>query len=406
MGAMKYWVWLSAQSYVSAGAKAAVAARFGDAEAAFFAPAGAFESITGLSPREAEILEKRDIRAAERIMDACAKQGIDIVTLQDARYPKQLKNTPAPPVALYVKGNLPDVDNVPAIAVVGTRKATSYGVKMARMLGYEISRCGGVVISGLTEGVDKAAAQGCLLSGGVCIGVLATAHGAESALHRDVLTKGALISEYPPGTDTIKKHFRDRNRINSGLAQGAVVVEAPEDSGALLFAAEALEQGREIFAVPGNADAPNSFGTNSLIKQGAKPVTCGWDVMAEFEYLFPGAVKKPEGDMTVPPMPEEKQDKVPQSVAPAKMRQEAPIKDIDKKNSASYIDLREQLAELSEDQLKLISAIEGSDCHIDDLIESTGMSTAKVLANLTILEIKGYVQRSAGRRISLNTKSK
>ena len=406
MGAMKYWVWLSAQNFVSPGAKAAVAARFGDAEAAFFAPAGAFESVKGVSPKEAESLEKRDIRAAERIVDACQKQGIDIVTLQDARYPKQLKNTPTPPVVLYVKGSLPDVDNIPAIAVVGTRKATSYGIKMARALGYEISRCGGIIVSGLNEGVDKAAAQGCLLSGGVCIGVLATPHGVENALHRDVLVKGALISEYPPGTETYKKHFRDRNRISSGISHGAAVVEAPEESGALLFAAEALEQGREIFAVPGNADAPNSFGTNSLIKQGAKPVTCGWDVMGEFEYLFPETVKKPEGDMTVPPMPEEKRDNVAQSVASAKMRQEAPIKDVDKKNSASYIDLREQLAELSEDQLKIISAIESSDCHIDDLIENTGMSTAKVLANLTILEIKGYVQRSAGRRISLNTKSK
>lgn len=402
MAAIKYWLWLSAHSDVSARAKAAIIRRYQDAEAAFFAPTAELETIPGVTKTEAARLEKRELNEAERILAECDRQGIDIITMQDARYPKRLKNIFAPPVLLYVKGRLPDVDTVPAVAVIGTRKASVYGVKMGRNISYEIAKSGGVVISMLTEGIDREAAKGCLLAGGSCIAVLGTGHGAETALHRDIIASGALVSEYPPGTPSRKYHFRERNRIASGLSHGVVVVEAPEKSGTLLFAAEALEQGREVFAVPGNADAPNSVGTIELIKQGAKPVTRGWDVMEEFQYLYPGGIRKPDDSATVPEMPEYRDEK--KTVAPK--APETTIKDIDKQKPSGYIDLREQLSQLNEEQLQIINAIEGDNTHIDELIERTGLSTAKVLAQLTILEIKGFVRRSAGRRISLNIKSK
>ena len=126
-------------------------------------------------------------------------------------------------------------------------------------------------------------ARSCFLAGGKCIGVMGTAIDADKALYRDVVARGALISEYPPGMENRKHFFRDRNRIAAALCHGVVVIEAPEKSGTLLFAARALEQGREVFAVPGNADSFNSVGTNGLIKQGAKPVTRGWDVTGERE---------------------------------------------------------------------------------------------------------------------------
>jgi len=402
MAAIKYWLWLSALSNVSARSKAAVIRHYRDAETAFFAPSGAFASIPGITKTEAERLENRDLKEAERILAECDMQGIDIVTMQDARYPKRLKNIFAPPVVLFVKGRLPDVDTVPAVAVIGTRNASVYGIKMGRKISYELAKSGGIVISMLSEGIDRETAKGCLLAGGRCIGVLGTGHGYESAMYKDIIATGALISEYPPGVKSQKFHFRERNRIASGLSHGVVVVEAPEKSGTLLFAAEALEQGREVFAVPGNADAPNSVGTIELIKQGAKPVTCGWDVLEEFEHLFPTGIKKPDAPVTVPDMPEYREEKK----AAAPKAPETTIKDIDKKKPSGYIDLREQLSQLNEEQLQIIKAIEGDDTHIDDLIERTGLSTAKVLAQLTILEIKGFVRRSAGRHISLNIKSK
>ena len=403
MGAIRYWLWLSAQSGVSVQAKAALIEHYKDAETAFFAPAAEFEKIPGISRLDAQRLEKRELSAADKILEDCARMGIDIITMQDAAYPKLLRDIFAPPAVLYVRGQLPDFDAVPTVAVIGTRKASSYGLKMGRSIAFEIAKSGGAVISMLGEGVDRKAAEGCNIADGCCIGVLGTGHGADSSLYRDIAVKGALVSEYPPGTPSQKHFFRDRNRIASGLSRGVVVVEAPEKSGALLFASTALEQGREIFAVPGNADSPNSVGSNELIKQGAKPVTCGWDVMSEFEYLFPGRIKKPDGKVKLPEpveFPERKE------ASPLPERQEATIKSVDKEKRAGYIDLREQLSGLNEDQLRIISAIEGNDTHIDDIIEKTGMSTAKVLAQLTVLEIKGFVRRSAGRRISLNIKSK
>ena len=153
MSAIKYWLWLSAAA-VSPKAKAALIDKYSDAEKAFSAPAGEFETLTGVSKKEAETLEKRDISCADRILAACARQGIRAVTMQDADYPQRLKNIFAPPVVIYLKGRLHSLDDEAAIAVIGTRKASAYGLKMGRKLAYEIVRGGGVVVSLLTSGVD------------------------------------------------------------------------------------------------------------------------------------------------------------------------------------------------------------------------------------------------------------
>ena len=401
MSAVTYWVWLSSLEGVSVRARAAVIRRFGDAESAFFAPAGVLGETEGVSPTEAAALEQKSLHRADEILGDCEKQNISIVTMQDALYPKRLKAIWAPPVVLYVKGRLPYIDDEAAIAVVGTRAASAYGIKMSRQIAGEIVRCGGIVISGLTNGVDAAAAYGALEAGGVCIGVLGTAHEEqESQLSYDVCQRGALVSEYAPGTRSLKSFFRDRNRISSGLSVGTVAVEAPEKSGTLLFAAEALEQGREVFAVPGNADAAGCRGTNALLKDGATPVTCGWDVMREFAALFPGRIRQAAA---VRPAPEQPLPQAPQS---SEKSPEGGKKEIDKEKSGAYIDLREQLAALSETQLKIISAIEKEPTHIDDIVETTGLGAAKVLAQLTVLEIKGYIRRESGRRVALKITKK
>ncbi len=406
VSSVRYWVWLSSVSYANPGARSALIARYGSAEKAYMAPPGEFERIPGVSAAEAQLFEKRDLSAADRILEACAREEITVLTMQDAAYPRRLLNIFAPPVALYVRGRLPDVDGIPSVAVIGTRKATPYGIKMGTRLAWEIAESGGIVISGLTEGIDRAAARGCLLAGGPCIGVLGTAHGREGSLSRDVAAAGALVSEYPPGTEPVKRFFRDRNRISSGLSHAVCVVEAPSKSGSLLFAREALEQGREIFAVPGNADAENSAGTIALIKQGARPVTCGWDILEDFAAIYPGTLRRIEG--TMPSVPDQTLPETGRETLPAggKEARRPSKKEIDKQNPAGYIDLREQLAQLSGEQLQIITAIDRGEVHINDIIEATGLGAAKVLAQLTILEIRGYIRRSAGRRISLNIKSK
>jgi len=386
MSAIKYWVWLSSLTGISALSKAKLLHRYGDAETIFFLPHGEAAESGLLARTETEELEKRDLTAADRILGACESQGLQILTIQDAAYPNRLKYISAPPAVLYVKGRLPHIDEEAAIAVVGTRRASPYGIKMARDLSGEIVRSGGIVISGLTAGIDAMAARGALLAGGTCIGVLGTSHEAEkSELAADVAAYGALVSEYPPMSPACRHFFRERNRVSAGLSVGVVVVEAPERSGARLFANEANEQGRMIFAVPGNADAPNSVGTLAMMQDGAKPVARGWDVMCEFEALYPQKVHR---SAEPPARPE-----------PAAVTAE-------NAGTRSKPDLREQLSSLSEDQLKIIAAIDKSAGHIDDIIEATGLGTAKVLSLLTVLEIKGFVRREAGRRIVLNTAKK
>ena len=302
----------------------------------------------------------------DRILETCRRENIQILTPDDPAYPQRLRSIFDAPVALYVRGRLPDVDAIPSVAVIGTRRATPYGLKMGRDIAYEIAKCGGIVVSGLTEGIDRAAARGCLLAGGACIGVLGTAFGASGELREDVTASGALVTEYPPGARPQNRFFRERNRIASGLSHAVCVVEAPEKSGTLLFVGEALEQGREIFAVPGNADD-------------APPAPAG----------------EPEAPKTEEKRPARKTES-------GAERQKLTKKEIDKEKNAGYIDLHEQLKGLSEDQLAIVTAIGRGETHIDDIIEATGMGAAKVLSQLTILEIRGYIRRAAGRRVALN----
>ena len=400
MAALEYWLWLSTAP-VSAKARGALLHQYGDAERAYFAPLGDYKGIQGVTVGEAAVLDKRDMSGVSRILASCEEQNIRIVSFQDAAYPKRLRSVYDPPVVLYVKGNLPLVDECAPIAVIGTRRASVYGRRMGRELAYQIARCGGPVISLLTSGVDEEAARGALMAGGCCLGVLGTPHEQEHGpLAKEVAVRGALISEYAPGTRPLRSFFRERNRIAAGLSVGVVVVEAPEQSGTRLFANEANEQGKEIFAVPGNADAINSVGTLELLKEGAKLVTCGWDVMSEFEALYPGQIVYREGSVF---------DRIPQAIPEATQEPAAPEaekKAVDKETDKGYIDLSKQLASLTEEQLKIVTAIDKQSSHIDDIIEATGLPAATVLAQLTILEIQGYVRREAGRRIALNTAKK
>lgn len=406
MSSIKYWLWLSSASAPPKTKKLLLSHYDGDPMTAYFAPVGEYSGIEGISESDAADLENRDMDKAIRIMDACDVQNIDMLTFQDAGYPNRLRHIFAPPPVLYVKGSLPAVDEEAAIAIVGTRRATPYGIKMGRQLGYQITKCGGLVMSGLTAGIDAAGAEGALRAGGRCIGVLGVPHECENGrLAQDVAAVGALISEYPPGTVPQSNFFRARNRITAGLSVGVAVVEAPIKSGTRLFAAEAADQGKEIFAVPGNADADNCAGSNAILKEGAKPVTDGWEIMCEFEGLFPQRVCRPGAEtMETPPVEDEK--KSAETAGFVKIRESRAKKVIDKEKPQAYIDLQAQLKNLNEEQLKIVSAIKSPNTHVDDIIDCTGLTPAKVLAGLTILQLKGMVKQESGKRFTLNILTK
>lgn len=384
MARVKYWVWLSCAREVRALMKCRLLEAFGGPDKIYGAAERELSSVPGLRPQELERLLDRDMSETERVLSACAARGISLLTLQDAEYPERLRNIPDPPVVLYVWGRLPAVDEHPTFAIVGTRKASAYGLRMASMLGGELARDGAIVVSGLADGCDSAAMDAALRAGGETVGVLGTAidvvyPAKNRALFEQVKTRGAIVGEYPPGMRTYPADFKARNRIISGLSLGVVVAEAPVRSGTRVTVDHALAQGRDVFAVPGNADAAASAGCNDLIANGAMVAVCGRDVLdayGERADLVPYPVQG-----TTPPPAE-----------PTHIK-----KEIDKPKDIVYIDLVEE--ELPPDQRRLMAALVRPGMHTDELIEATGLSAPAALAALTMLEIRGLVTQ-VGRRYS------
>ena len=288
---LKYWVWLSELKGLRNQTKLALLRRFGDPESIFYADPDELSLTEGADLSQLKLLENHELAQADRILADCQRLDIGLLTFSDAAYPGRLKNIYDPPVLLYYKGKLPLLDDLMSVAVVGTRDCTPYGVNCAEKLGFGLASGGAVVVSGLAKGIDAAATRGALRAGGVTIGV--TGNGLDvhypyesRYLYEDVAASGVLFSEYPPGTEPAPGHFPVRNRILSGLSLAALVVEAPERSGALITAMTALEQGRDVFAVPGPIDAPTSVGCNRLIRDGAGLVTDASDILREYEGRF------------------------------------------------------------------------------------------------------------------------
>ena len=278
--ALKHWLWFSSRRGLGNSARLSLLERFGTPEQVYFADKKTLETAENLSEPGLASLMDKDVSEAREILERCKDRGIRIMTMGDAVYPGRLRNIYDPPLVLYVAGDLPDIDDEAAIAIAGTRKCTPYGIKTAERFGYEIAAAGGLVGSGLAHGIDTAGARGALKAGGRVLGVLGTAidvvYPAENRdIFRRVTERGALISEYPPGAITQRSNFPMRNRIMSGVSVGVTIIEAPGGSGALITAARALEQGRDVFAVPGNVDAPSCAGSNSLLREGAEAVTSG-----------------------------------------------------------------------------------------------------------------------------------
>jgi DNA processing protein len=260
-------------------------------EAVFNASLGELQRLKGIGKNIAE-----SIKAARRTWDIdkelklIEKEAIEIITIFDKEYPANLKNIYDPPFLLYIKGELEKEDDL-AVAIVGSRRCSQYGMRMAGKLAGELAACGVRVISGMARGIDTAAHKGALKAGGRTMAVLGNGlsftYPPENKNLADEITKnGALISEFPMQMPAHKQNFPRRNRVISGLTKGVVVVEAAEKSGSLITANFALEEGREVFAVPGAAGSITSKGTNNLIKQGAKLIEDAGDILDELNIPF------------------------------------------------------------------------------------------------------------------------
>ena len=248
MSALKYWLWLTELPGLTNQTRLALLQHFPTPEDVYYAEAEEVLLTEGITREQAILLENKNCAAADRILADCQRLNVNILTLQDAGYPNRLRNIYDPPCLLYVRGRLPAFDDEAAVAVVGTRDCTPYGVSCAEKLGHGLAAGGAVVVSGLARGIDSAALRGALRAGGTVAAVLGNGTDViyppeNQYLYEDVAAAGALVSEYPPGTPPDGRHFPVRNRILSGLSLAALVVEAPERSGALITAGTALEQG-------------------------------------------------------------------------------------------------------------------------------------------------------------------
>lgn len=418
MSDLEYWIWFSGLQHLRVRTRAALLEQFETAKGVWFADRQALLQIPGLHEDELTALSDKTAGDAARILRRCDEAGVQIITIQDAAFPERLRNIPDPPYVLYVKGKLPAIDAEPVIGIVGTRKSTPYGDKMARNIAYEIAGSGGIVATGLAGGVDSRAAEGALMAGGKVIGVLGVAindvyPSYNVRLYEDVSNSGALISEYPPDAAGNRDWFPRRNRIIAALSLGVVVAEAPLRSGALITAHRALDYGRDVFAVPANADAVNSRGSNQLLREGALLTENGWDVLKEYEAQFPERIRK-DGSGVIPEeysIPEEnrKQEQCSKAAKPGEigkgfLKFRVPVRRKAEKaeTEAVPVVLEEQLKGLNENQLKIVSVMDHASMHVDDIIDLSRLPAASVLSELTMLQIKGFVTQEQGKRFTLN----
>jgi DNA processing protein len=285
---VKDWIALNMTPGVGPRVTARLLEHFGSAEAIFDAPRREL-ALLRLTPDAIECIANRELHErAEVEIESVRKLGAEILVLDDGIYPSLLRETYDPPVVLYLKGKWSDCLDGPCVAIVGSRRCSTYGQNAALMLSRELAQRGVTIISGMARGIDAAAHRGALEAGGRTVGVMGT--GLDQIYPRDhkklaediLKAGGALVTQFPLRTPPVSENFPYRNRVISGLSLGVLVVEAAENSGSLITARLAMEQNREVFAVPGNITSRNSFGTNYLIKgAGAKLVQQWQDVAGE-----------------------------------------------------------------------------------------------------------------------------
>lgn len=397
MSKLSYWLWLSAKEQLTALIKFQLLECFGSAEHLFAMSRQELIEKTRLNKKQIDALSDKSLKRADEIQFNCEKLGITILTIEDTAYPEILCSIPDPPIVLYVKGKIPDLERRPAIGIVGTRRATPYGMTMAGEFGKQLATAGMTVVSGMALGIDGAAMRGAISAGGKTIAVLAGGLNIcyppeHNFLMGDIQLTGAVISENPPSTPHKGFLFPIRNRIISGLSRAVLVVEAPARSGALITAHQALDQGRDVFAIPANIDAPNSMGCNHLIRDGEAAIVCEPnDILREVGlspiYGSQKSIKQPEqihydDRQTV----EEMWNRILKHNDNEEQNQE--------KQNINKPDCIPELQ--NQDQKEIIEAILNGAETAEDILEQLDLPVARVMTELTMMELDGILKRENG----------
>jgi DNA processing protein len=373
MTQLDYWLWLSLKEGMNATKMVRLLKAFDSPKAIFEMKRDDFGKAARINKRTVTALCDKSVVRVEEVKEHCKRIGICVLTIDSPYYPKCLKEISAPPHVLYVRcRHRYNLNNYTSIGVVGTREATDYGVVATESIAYGAANNGFVVVSGMAKGVDAAAHRGAINAGGITIAVVGG--GLETAypycnkeLMSEIIRTGMVISEYPPYSKPERHHFPERNRIIAGLSKGVLVTEAPGRSGALITANYALEENRDLFAVPGDITRPKSAGANNLIKEGAYPVTSARDIVEHYNIDY------------VEPVKVITEQKTPKEVV----------------NNDLYHDL-------TEEEKHIISKLSLTPINFDALLAATGVTPDKLASTITLLEIKGKVKTLPGKNFTLN----
>lgn len=411
MSDIKLWLWLTSTEGMNSVKATRLLERFGTVDEVYAAQD--YTGVEGLTGDDVRALCDKSFVRVNKIIQDCKKFRIRILTYDNPHYPQLLAHIFDPPYVLYVKSRERiDLNGRLCIAMVGNRRMTVYGKEAAVELGRELARAGVVVVSGMAKGIDGAAQWGALEGGGLTVAVLGCGldicYPPENyELMDEIVEHGMVLSEYPPGTRPLPGNFPHRNRIISGLCRGTLVVEAPRKSGSLITASLALEQGRDVFAVPGNMHQKQSAGTNNLIKSGAKLVDSAFDIIEEYrdEYLaqladaaqqsLTAQQEQPDRqtqDGYASGVPEGEVSPVPNPQAPAK-NEARPVQRMKVDNS--------RYEGLSAEEKAIVDNLSLTPTHIDELNRRCGLDTAKLNSLLTLLEMKGVIRSQPGKNFVL-----
>lgn len=400
-----YWIWFAQLKGLTCQQKHLLLQHFRDPEEIYYSDLDVMAKVAGMTDQMLTALEDKSLAEAQKILWDCTDKGIGVLTFADQNYPPKLQNTYEAPLVLYYKGKLPKWEERPLIGVVGTRKATAYGMRAAYRYGSQIASCGGMVVSGGAAGVDTMALEGAMQAGAavICVfgcGVDVCYPARNKDLFAQVAAKGCILSEYPPRTEAYAWNFPKRNRILSGISNGILVVEAPRKSGALITARIAMEQGREVFAVPGNVDVDACAGSNALLQDYAIAALSGWDVIKEYQTRYPGKVIRREP--LQPPDPVSVQVAQTPRIPKAKpeFREASDKKSIDKDKNSTYSVVDRPQTTFSQEERVILDYVGSAPMLIDELIAMSGMPAGKVKGLLTKLTVKGQLQNHPGGRVS------
>lgn len=420
---VEYWIWL--QSALGAGARTdELLSYFGDPENMYSAGSNEWRLSGLLTQSKIEKLKSTTPSETKAIFDECSKNGYKIITPADGCFPERLKKLNDMPLVLYVYGDFTVLGDELSIGIVGTRNASAYGTQTAQKLSYFLAKAGFTVMSGGALGIDSEAHAGAMLAKGRTAAVLGCGLSVKylmenASLRRAIARHGCLVSEYQPMQTASKTTFPIRNRLISAMTLGTVVIEAGKKSGSLITADRALEQGKDLFAVPGDIVRSSFDGTNLLISQGAKPVFSVADILSEYEYKYgdlidfsvcnerlgdieyvdfrnykknksvqKGEVKKtPEESLRQKPVPDEKT---------VKNKTKTEIKAI--KPTA-----KKEISGVSKEALAVYEVLTNDETHIDDIVRKSGLSMKEVLPALSELELEGVAEQFSGKHYALSS---